>query len=94
MPHFPSIELLKATHRFPGPYTFKLIGHSQELQVAGVLALVKEHLGTTEDPPHRVRESEKQNHIALTLEITVTRPEEIIALYEKLIEVPGLILLL
>ena len=44
MGELPSIELLEATHEFPGPYIFKAIGRVENGFAARVVAAVREEL--------------------------------------------------
>jgi len=90
----PSIELLKATHVFPGTYTMKAIGLREGAFVARVVAAAREELYIDADPPYTCRESAQQAHIAITLELPVQTAEQVRDVYERLLEIPGLLLLL
>jgi putative lipoic acid-binding regulatory protein len=90
----PSLEVLKATHDFPTLYTFKAIGKADEAFHTRVLVGVKEVLGFDEDPTHLVRESQGGRHVAITIEVRLATPEEIQAVYRRILEVDGLTLLL
>ena len=93
MNHIPSIEVLKATHDFPTQYTFKAIGKAEADFVHRVVSSVREELGRTEDPPHRVREAAGGRHVAVTLELRLANAEQIRAVYERILKVEGLTLL-
>jgi putative lipoic acid-binding regulatory protein len=88
--NLPSAELLENTHEFPGPYMFKVIGRSQGGFVALVVAAVREELEGEVDPPYRVRETSTGRHIAVTVEPQVQNAWEVLAIYQRLGQIPGL----
>ena len=90
MDHLPSAELIADTHDFPGPYMFKVIGRSGEGFVALVVAAVREELEEEVDPPYRVRETSAGRHIAVTVEPQVQNAWEVLAVYQRLGQLPGL----
>ena len=90
MDNLPSAELLADTHEFPGPYMFKVIGRSGDGFVAQVVAAVREALEGEVDPPYRVRETSAGRHIAVTLEPQVQNAWEVLAVYQRLGQLPGL----
>lgn len=91
MNHLPSAELLENTHDFPGPYMFKVIGRSQGgCFVALVVAAVRDELEGEVDPPYRVRETAAGRHIAVTVEPHVQNAWEVLAVYQRLGQLPGL----
>ncbi len=94
MATLPSIEVLKATHRFPTQYTFKAIGKAESDFVRRVLDSVRTELGHQSDPPHSTREAAGGRHIAVTLELRLATPEQILAVYQCLLTVEGLVILL
>jgi uncharacterized protein len=94
MSQLPSIELLEATHSFPGTYTIKAIGRSDSRFVARVVAAVREALKSEQDPHYTTRESGDAAHIAVTLEIHVERATQIHDAYNALLSIPDLVLLL
>src|SRR5258708_29471979 len=79
MQYLPAIELLESTHRFPGPYLFKVIGRSEQGFVARTVAAVRDAVAAEGDPPFRGREAGGGRHVAVTLEIPVERAEPGIA---------------
>jgi putative lipoic acid-binding regulatory protein len=93
-PNFPSLDLIKANHLFPGPYIFKVIGKNEPAFVARVVAAVREELGYLEDPLFTSREAEGGRHIAVTLELFFEKPETVLLVYERLFKLQGLVLLL
>lgn len=90
----PPIELLESTHEFPGPFTFKAVGWSEEGFAARVVSAVRDELDAEADPPHSLRESRGGRHVAVTLEPHVQSAEEVLAVYERLRAVRGLIVLM
>ncbi len=94
MSKLPPLELLKSTHAFPGPYIFKVIGSNEETFVARVVAAIREELAYTSDPPYEARESSGGRHVALTIELMMDSPERVHAVYERLMKLPGLLVML
>ena len=94
MAHVPSIDLLKQTHKFPGPYVIKVIGDSDSLFRARIIGAVREALHWDRDPEYTERESEGGRHVAITLDLYVDTPEQVRAVYHRLLTVPGIRLLL
>jgi putative lipoic acid-binding regulatory protein len=88
-----SIALLESTHTFPGPYVFKVIGKSDIGFVARTVAAVRDELGNDSDPPYRVRESVGGRHTAVTLEPQVQTARQVLAVYRRLGQMTGLIML-
>lgn len=92
--HLPPKELLEATHEFPCPYTFKVIGKANEKFVQDVVAAVRTGLALEFDPPYQSRESSGGRHIALTFEPITHNPEQVLAVYAEIQQTEGVILLL
>jgi putative lipoic acid-binding regulatory protein len=93
MDHTPSIELLESTHRFPGPYMFKVIGRVENGFAARVVAAVREELSEPADPPFRVRDAVGGRHVSVTLEPTLQTAEQVLAVYRRLRTLAGLVML-
>ncbi len=93
MERMPAIELLESTHRFPGPYVFKAIGKADNGFAARLVAAVREELAAEVDPPFRMREAVGGRHVAVTLEPTVKTAEQVLAVYERISKIAGLIFL-
>lgn len=89
----PSIELLEATHTFPGKYVFKAIGLIGDDFQGRVIAAVRAELQQTFDPPYETRETSSGRHIAVTIEPWVETPEQILAIYGRLKAEAGLVML-
>lgn len=88
--HLPSVELLESTHKFPGPYTFKVIGRVEDGFVARAVAAVRDQLEGEIDPPFHVRGATGGRHIAITVEPQVQNAWEVIAVYQRLSMLTGL----
>jgi putative lipoic acid-binding regulatory protein len=93
MRELPSIELLEDTHHFPTHYMFKVIGKADNSFIARTVAAVREELFLEEDPPYYVREARSSRHVAVTLEPLVRDAEQVVALYRRLVELEGLVVL-
>lgn len=93
MERAPAIELLESTHHFPGPYMFKVIGRAESGFVALVVAAVREELAEHQDPPFKVRSAQGGRHLSITLEPTVQTPQQVIAIYQRIQKITGLVFL-
>jgi len=89
----PSKELIESVHRFPGPYTFKAIGLSDQYFVARVVAAVREEMEYETDPPVETRSTADGRHVSVTVELFFENADRILLIYERLLTVPGLVLL-
>ena len=89
-PQLPNLELIEAHHKFPGPFTFKIIGDNREDFVADALTLCMAGLKDDREFTHSSRVSSAGNHIALTLSVRVETASEVHAVYEKLLTLTGL----
>jgi putative lipoic acid-binding regulatory protein len=89
----PAIELLEATHQFPGRYMFKVIGRSDRGFVARVVAAVRDELAEEADPPFRVRETAGGRHVAVTLTPMVQTAHQVLAVYRRIRPLAGLVML-
>ena len=90
----PPLDLLNQTHEFPCSYIFKAIGKVESGFAARVVAGVREELNQETDPPHRFRSSASGRHISVTLEPTVETAEQVLAIYERIASMAGLVVLL
>lgn len=94
MTEMPSLELLEKTHQFPGPYMFKVIGRVENGFVARVVAAVREELAEPLDPPFTCRESHGGRHVSVTLEPTVQTAHQVLAVYRRVRQMAGLVMVL
>jgi hypothetical protein len=88
-----SIELLKSTHQFPCRYVFKVIGRAEGGFVSRVVAAVRAELAQDQDPPYTCREATSGRHVAVSLEPTVQTPQQVLAVYQRIRGVVGLVMM-
>lgn len=93
MDNLPSMELLEETHRFPGPYMFKVIGRVEEGFAARIVAAVREELRAEVDPPFTLRHSQNGRHVSVTLEPQVENVAQVLAIYNRIRATSGLVML-
>ena len=87
-------ELLQSVHKFPGKFVFKAVGRAECDFVASVVATVRNALQQDFDPPFETRETPAGRHIAVTVMPWVESPDEVLLIFEKIREIPGLVMLL
>ncbi|MCA8988861.1 MAG: DUF493 domain-containing protein [Planctomycetaceae bacterium] len=92
--HLPPKDLLEATHQFPCPYTFKIIGEANEQFIEEIVGAVRLALELEFDPPYQQRESAGGRHVALTFEPMMQSSEEVLAVYSEIQKSEHVILLL
>jgi|688.fasta_scaffold93371_3 putative lipoic acid-binding regulatory protein len=88
-PQLPSIELIESIHKFPGEFTFKVIGDSRPDFAADALNSAFVALGQDRNVQHSARQSAAGNHTAVTLSVPVKNGEEVHAVYQELLKIPG-----
>lgn len=93
MSRMPPIQLLEATHTFPGRYMFKVIGRSDNGFVARVVAAVRDELDEPADPPFSVRETAHGRHVSVTLNPTVQTAQQVLDVYSRIRTMAGLVML-
>lgn len=93
MEYLPTLELLRKTHEFPGPYTFKVIGRVDNGFIARAVVAVRQGIGGEVDPPYSLRVTEGGRHVSVTLTPMIFRPEQILAVYQSLKGLTGLVML-
>jgi len=91
---FPPLELLKSTHKFPGLYTFKVIGEHQNSFPERVIEAALRASGENIQPKHTVRETDSGKHIAVTLVVRAENAETVLKIYKELVELKGAVLVL
>lgn len=92
-PTLPALALLETTHAFPCAYLFKVIGNADESIVARIIAIFRQELTIEIDPPFRVRESAGGRHLSVTVEPTVQSAHQVLAIYRRLGELQGVVML-
>jgi hypothetical protein len=90
----PPLELLEATHVFPGKYVFKAIGPNSDEFIDSVVAVVRTELQHDFDSPYQLTRSTHGRHVSVTIEPFVDTAEQILAIYARLRNVDGLALML
>lgn len=90
----PSIEILESSHVFPGPYLFKVIGHAAGNFTGRVVFTVRDELQLQEDPPYTLRNTQNGRHVAISLEPDCETPQQVIAIYSRLMGMDGIVMLL
>jgi len=88
------LELLEATHDFPGEFVFKAIGANRAGFVELIVAGVREELVLDVDPPYEIRQTSGGRHLAVTITPHVESAAQVLAIYERIRVVDGLIMLL
>ena len=94
MSDLPSEELLNSTHQFPGKFVFKAIGHSGGEFAASVIAAVRDSLSLDFDPPHELRQTPQGRHVSVTVEPWVEDAGQALDVYQRIRDLPGLVMLL
>jgi putative lipoic acid-binding regulatory protein len=94
MGEFASIELLEKTHQFPCRFMFKAIGRAENAFVSRVVAAVRDELAHDQDPPYRFRQAQGGRHVAVTLEPTVQTARQVLAVYQRMRKIAGVVMLL
>lgn len=92
--HSESIELLESTHLFPSRFMIKVIGTTDNDFVGRTVEAVRQGLQASIDPPYRTRETAGGRHVAVTFEPVVKSAEQVLAVYGRIRELQGLVLLL
>lgn len=91
---YESLELLLATHNFPGPYMFKVIGKDVAGFQARVMLAMREALKIDQDPPFRTQSTSSGRHVSITLEPHVFSAEEVITVYKFLKQTEGVMMVM
>ncbi len=94
MDRLPAIELLEATHTFPCPYTFKVIGLTENNFVGRVLQTVRSQLAEDAEPSFSTRQTAGGKHVSVTIEPTLDSADHVLAIYRELSGLEGLVLML
>jgi hypothetical protein len=93
MSNLPAVELLESTHEFPGVFTFKVIGDASEGFVAKVVAAVRQELELEIDPPYNTKQTPGGRHVSVTIEPQVESAWQVLAIYGRIQETEGLVML-
>ena len=90
----PPLELLEATHVFPGKYVFKAIGPNREEFIETVVAIVRDELQHDFDLPYELNATPAGRHVAITIEPLIETAEQVLAIYQRIKNVEGLVMML
>ncbi len=94
MSALPPVELLEATHNFPGQFTFKAIGKNEAEFTERVVATIRVVLEHEFDSPFSVQMTAGGRHISVTIEPTVESAQQVLSIYQQLRALDGLVMLL
>ena len=92
--NLPSVEALESRHSFPCEYTFKVIGSADDNFLARVIGSVRDELRLKEDPPFRLKSTKNGQHVSITLEPIMENAQQVLAVYSRISQTSGLIMLL
>ena len=84
-----SIELLNGAYEFPCVVTIKVIGALADDFVGRVLAAVQEE---SDDFPYSTRSTPNEKHVAITMEPTLKSAEQVLAIYERVSMLRGVVM--
>jgi putative lipoic acid-binding regulatory protein len=73
---------------------FKVIGLVEDGFAARVVAAVRDELDGAIDPPFRLRETAGGRHVSVTVEPTVQSAAQVLAIYQRIRRMAGLVMLL
>lgn len=93
MNELPTLELLEATHNFPGAYVFKAIGTNRDGFAARIVASVRMELDLAVDPPFEVRQTAQGRHVSVTVTPRIESAPQVLAIYTRLRAIDGLVML-
>lgn len=94
MSDHPPQELLEKMHTFPGPFTFKAIGTTDDDFAMRVVAIVRSTLEQEFDAPYAIRETTGRRHVAVTVEPWVESSQQVIDVFAAIRTVDGLVMLM
>jgi putative lipoic acid-binding regulatory protein len=89
----PSRELLLANHRFPGPYIIKAFGPASDPFRDGIMAAAVLVVGEARaSVAHRT--SSRGGRVCVTLTVNAFTVDEVIEVYDRVHQVPELMMIL
>ncbi len=94
MSQLPPQELLNSTHQFPGKFLFKVIGRCDDEFASRVVTTVREALSHDFDPPYELRHTPGGRHVAISIEPWVESSEQVLAVFARIRELSGLVMLM
>lgn len=72
----------------------KAIGSAEDNFTARVIFAARDELQLECDPPFRIQSTKGGRHVSITLEPEFESPQQVLALYSRLSQITGLIMLL
>ena len=94
MTNLPPKELLEEMHSFPGKFTFKAIGLTDDDFVQRVISVVRTTLQQDFDAPYEIRETTGRRHVAVTVEPWVESSQQVIEVFSAIRTIEGLVMLM
>lgn len=89
----PSRELLLANHRFPGPYVIKAFGPAPGPFADGIAQAAAGVVGEARATVAQ-RTSSRGNKVCVTVTVNAFTVDEVIDVYDRIHEVPNLMMIL
>jgi len=89
----PSRELLLANHRFPGPYIIKAFGPASDQFREGIVTAATDVVGEARASVQQ-RTSSRGSRVCVTLTVNAFTVDEVIDVYDRIHQVPDLMLIL
>ncbi len=85
------LALLEANHSYPMDYRVQVILRQDEALIAGVLTVLAEQVGLPHLEDRHVRvPSSKGSWVSLRVDLPVSAPADVLAIYERLGQIEGL----
>ena len=91
--NLPSVEILEARHSFPCPFTFKVIGTAENNFTARVVSHVRDELQLDLDPPFSLKSTKGGKHVSVSIAPDCESAQQVLAIYSRLSEMDGLVML-
>lgn len=89
-----SEELLESTHSFPCEFRFKVIGEASEHFVGRTLSAVLAELEEGIEPSFSTRTTAGGRHVSITINQEMHSAAHVVAVYSRLRELEGLVMLM
>lgn len=88
------LNLLKEVHAFPTTVMIKVIGKNRPEFVRDIVEVAESQFPARGDVPARTRYTLHERHVSVTIEPYFEEAEEVVALYARLREIEGVVMLL
>jgi putative lipoic acid-binding regulatory protein len=88
------IELLNQTHAFPTRVVIKVIGVNRATLLTEVVTCVRSEMSFEDPPEYSTREARGGRHIAVTIEPMLEHAEQVLAIYDRLRKLEGIVMLM